>query len=138
MKFKVFSILAMVALVFVFTTTANPAPEEHASETLVQKSEHASEDHHAAAGKSAAAHSHHVKRVKDGKKHHVPINNRRPREAKAATKEHKKGAIATKEGTIKAGATAPIQAPQHAPAVGAASLANKQPSARKPGKPFIG
>ncbi|XP_046634338.1 uncharacterized protein LOC124313447 isoform X1 [Daphnia pulicaria] len=129
MKFKVFIILAMVALVFVFTVTANPAPEEHVSE-MVKKSEHASkdhhasEDHHAAAGKSAAAHSRHVKRVRDGKKHREPIG-RRPREVKAATKEHKKGAIATKEATptktgvpIKAGATAPIHVPEGAPAVG--------------------
>jgi hypothetical protein len=36
---------------------------------MAQKSEHASEDHHAAAGKADAAHSHHVKKVKDGKKH---------------------------------------------------------------------
>ncbi|XP_046634340.1 uncharacterized protein LOC124313447 isoform X3 [Daphnia pulicaria] len=124
MKFKVFIILAMVALVFVFTVTANPAPEEHVAETLVQKPDHASEDHHAAAGKSAAAHSRHVKRVRDGKKHREPIG-RRPREVKAATKEHKKGAIATKEATptktgvpIKAGATAPIHVPEGAPAVG--------------------
>jgi hypothetical protein len=158
---QVFSILVMVALVFVFTTSADPAPaapEEQGkiwferliiicvvisrcslyyyiwvilvyshcivSETLVQKPDHASEDHHAAAGKSAAAHSRHVKRVRDGKKHREPIG-RRPREVKAATKEHKKGAIATKEATptktgvpIKAGATAPIHVPEGAPAVG--------------------
>ncbi|EFX73656.1 hypothetical protein DAPPUDRAFT_307637 [Daphnia pulex] len=136
MNFKVFSILAMVALVFVFTATADPAAEEIVSETLAQKSEHVPEDHHAAAaGKAAAAHSHHVKKVKDGKKHHEPIS-RHAREAKAVPQQHQKGAIAPKP--IKAGATEPIHAPQHAPASAAASLANKQPSARKPGKPFIG
>ncbi|EFX73586.1 hypothetical protein DAPPUDRAFT_307639 [Daphnia pulex] len=136
MNFKVFSILAMVALVFVFTTTADPAAEEIVS-GMADTSEHAAKDHHAAAaGKAAAAHSHHVKRVKDGKKHHEPIS-RHAREAKAVPQQHQKGAIAPKP--IKAGATEPIhQAPQHAPAVGAASLANKQPSARKPGKPVFG
>ncbi|XP_046460422.1 uncharacterized protein LOC124207147 isoform X1 [Daphnia pulex] len=140
MNFKVLSILAMVAMV-VFTTTANPAPEEHVSE-MDEESEHASEDHHAAAEKSAAAHSHHVKRVKDGKKHHEPIN-RRPREAKAATKEHKKGAIATKEGTIKAGATAPIHVPQGDPAVGLHAPVRVKPRQPKviwnaPKKPVVG
>jgi hypothetical protein len=56
---------------------------------MAQKSEHA------AAGKAASAHSHHVKRVKGGKKRE-PI--RRSREAKAAPQqEHPKGVIALKQ-----------------------------------------
>ncbi len=80
-----------------------------------EESEHALEDHHAAVGKSAAAHSHHVKRVKDGKKHHEPIN-RHPRGVKAAPQQAQpKGVIAPKQAPpIKAGATAQIQAPQGA------------------------
>ncbi|XP_046461387.1 uncharacterized protein LOC124207807 [Daphnia pulex] len=85
MNFKVFSVLALMALVFVFTTTADPVAEEHVSE-MVQNTKHASEDHHAAAGKANAAHSHHVKKVKDGKKHEP---SRDSREAKAA-QQHKK------------------------------------------------
>ncbi|EFX64951.1 hypothetical protein DAPPUDRAFT_333657 [Daphnia pulex] len=49
MNFKVFSILAMVALVFVFMATADPAPEEHVTE--------------------GAAHFLHGKMVKDAEKH---------------------------------------------------------------------
>jgi hypothetical protein len=152
---QVFSILVMVALVFVFTTSADPAPaapEEHGkiwfefifiicvvisrcslyyyyiwvilvyshwivSETLAQKSEPA------ATGKAASAHSHHVKRVKDGKKHEP---SKHSREAKAVPKQDKKGA------------TAPIHVPEGAPAVGPASLAGKKPAKpqpRQPGKP---
>jgi hypothetical protein len=54
---------------------------------MAQKSEHASEDHHAAAGKADSAHSHHVKKVKDGKKHEP---SKHSREAKAAPQQHKK------------------------------------------------
>ncbi len=56
---------------------------------MAQKSEHASEDHHAAAGKADSAHSHHVKKVKDGSRH--------TRESIAAPRKHKKKATASQQ-----------------------------------------
>ncbi|XP_046460415.1 uncharacterized protein LOC124207144 isoform X4 [Daphnia pulex] len=68
MSFKVLSILALVVLVCVLTTTADPAPEEHATEMAHhhKKSERGWKKHVAAERRIATqTHYHHARKMKE-------------------------------------------------------------------------